>query len=189
MVRTRVKLPELDIRTRRRWRAWLAKHHASGAGVWLVFYKAHTAVESIAHVDALREALCYGWIDSLVRRLDQDRYAIKFTPRRPTSKWSDVNRRHWAELEGLGLLAPPGRAAAPTENRSSARPNIPELPAYIAAAFKRSPAAWRTFQTFAPSHRRNFVAWIHTAKRPETREKRIRESIVLLSAGRKLGLK
>ena len=188
-VRTTLQLPELDIRTRQRWRAWLAKHHASSAGVWLVLHKAHTGVEAIAHVDALREALCYGWIDSLVRRLDDDRYAIKFTPRKPASKWSDINRTHWMELDRLGLLAAPGRAAAPTENRYAARPKIPELPRYIAVAFKRNPDAWRRFQSFASSHRRNFVVWIHMAKRPETREKRIRESIALLSAGKKLGLK
>ena len=179
----------MDVRTRREWRAWLAEHHASSAGIWFVFHKKHTGVTSMPYEDAVREALCFGWIDSLVKRLDDDRYALKFTPRKPTSKWSDINRKRWAELESAGLLAAAGRAAAPTDNRYERRPSIPELPAYVANAFKANAKAWRHFRGLARTHRRNFVVWIHIAKRPETRTKRIRESIALLAAGKKLGLK
>jgi uncharacterized protein YdeI (YjbR/CyaY-like superfamily) len=84
---------------------------------------------------------------------------------------------------------PGGRAAAPTERTYAPKPSIPELPAYIAKAIKAEPEAWSFFQKLPRRERRNFVAWIHTAKRPETRERRIRESIALLAAGRKLGLK
>jgi uncharacterized protein YdeI (YjbR/CyaY-like superfamily) len=139
--------------------------------------------------DLVCEALCFGWIDSLVKRLDDDRFAIKVTPRKPTSKWSDINRRRWKALEAAGRLAAPGLAAAPTANRYAARLTIPELPSYVARAFKRHPRAWQYFQSLARTYRRNFVVWIHTAKRPETRDRRIRESIRLLAAGRKLGLK
>lgn len=139
--------------------------------------------------DAVREALCFGWIDSLIKRLDEDRYALKCTPRQAASKWSDLNRRRWAELKEAGLLAAPGLAAAPTENRYAPRQRIPELPAYVAKALKSNPKAWRYFQQLAPTHRRDFVVWIHIAKRPETRAKRIRNSIALLAAGKKLGLK
>lgn len=182
-------VPLLDIRTRRAWRAWLAKHHAQRAGVWLVFHKGHTGVVSVDYDDAVREALCFGWIDSLIKRLDDNRYAVKVTPRKPTSKWSDLNRKRWQQLKEAGLLAAPGLAAAPTSNRYAPRPTIPELPAYIAQALKAKPRAWQFFQSLAPRQRRDFVVWIHTAKRPETRERRIRESIGLLSAGKKLGLK
>jgi len=139
--------------------------------------------------DVVREALCFGWIDSLVKRLDDDRFAIKVTPRKPASNWSDINRKRWKELDGAGLLAAPGRAAAPTANRYAAKPTIPQLPAYIAKALKTNRKAWQNFQALAPTYRRHFVAWIHTAKRPETRGKRIRESIEVLAAGNKLGLK
>src|SRR5215471_9286919 len=179
----------MSFRNRQQWRAWLAKHHASSAGVWLVFYKRHTGVKSIRYEDTVREALCFGWIDSLVKRLDDDRYAMKVTPRQPTSKWSDINRKRWAELQAAELLAPAGLAAAPTNNTCAAKPVIPELPEYIAKAFRKDPGAWKNFQQLAPGQRRNFVVWIHTAKRSETREKRIRESIHLLEAGKKLGLK
>lgn len=183
------QLITLDIRNGQQWRSWLQKHHAASPGVWLVFHKDHTGVGSVSYEDAVRHALCFGWIDSLIKRLDEDRYARKFTPRQPTSKWSDINRKRWAELKEKGQLAAPGVAAAPTGNSYAQRPAIPELPAYIAKALKASPKAWRVFQELAPSYRRHFVAWIHTAKRPETRDSRIRESISLLAAGKKLGLK
>lgn len=182
-------LMTLDLRTRRQWRAWLARHHASSPGVWLVFHKSHTGVTSISYDDAVREALCFGWIDSLIKRLDEDRFGRKFTPRQPASRWSAINRTRWKELEAAGLLEPAGRGAAPTEKTYAPRPDIPDLPPYIATALKTNPKAWAFFQALAPGHRRYVVGWIHTAKRPETREKRIRESIDLLAAGRKLGLK
>lgn len=179
----------LEVKDRRAWRAWLAKNHASSSGVWLVFHKAHTGLKSMNVEDANREALCFGWIDSLIKRLDEDRFALKVTPRKPTSKWSDVNRGRWKELEAAGLLAPAGLAAAPTENRYTERPTIPELPAYIGKAIRANDDAWKFFQKLPPRERRNFVVWIHIAKRPETRARRIEESIERLAAGKKLGLK
>ncbi|PYU22867.1 MAG: hypothetical protein DMG30_13455, partial [Acidobacteria bacterium] len=135
------------------------------------------------------EALCFGWVDSLIKRLDDDRYARKFTPRQPASKWSETNRKRWMELNEAGLLSPAGLAAAPTENTYAPRPTIPDLPAYIAEALKANPRASSFFQELAPTYRRHFVAWIHSATRPQTREKRIGESMALLAAGKKLGLK
>ena len=183
------ELKTLRVRSRPQWRAWLQQHHASSPGVWFVFYKAHTGVKSVSYEDTVREALCFGWIDSLVKRLDEDRYVLKVTPRKPTSKWSDINRQRWAELEAAGLLASAGLAAPPTGNTYAPRPVIPALPGYIAKALKANSSAWAFFRELAPTYRRDFVVWIHTAKRPETRERRLRESIRLLAAGKKLGLK
>ena len=183
------ELASLDVRTRVQWREWLAKHHESSRGVWLVFHKAHTGVKSLPYEDFVREALCFGWIDSLVKRLDDDRFAVKVTPRKPASKWSDINRQRWMELNTAGLLKPAGLAAAPTANRYSAKPKIPELPGYSAEAIRADPRAWSFFQKLPRTERRNFVVWIHTAKRPETRARRIRQAITLLGAGKKLGLK
>jgi uncharacterized protein YdeI (YjbR/CyaY-like superfamily) len=179
----------LDIRDRQQWRTWLGKHHASSPGVWLVFHKTHTKVQSIAYDDSVCEALCFGWIDSLIKRLDDNRYARKFTPRKPTSKWSDSNRKRWAQLKAAGLLTPAGLAAAPTGNVYAPKPQIPDLPAYMAKALKANPKAWSFFQELTPTQRRYFVVWVHTAKRDETKQKRLREAIALLAAGRKLGLK
>jgi len=143
----------------------------------------------MSNEDLACEALCFGWVDSLIKRLDDDRFAIKVTPRKPTSKWSDINRRRWKALNAAGLLAPAGVAAAPTANRYAPHPPIPELPAYVAKAIKTNATAWKFFQQLGRTYRRDFVVWIHIAKRPETREKRIRESIALLAAGKTLGLK
>jgi len=182
-------LQTVDVRTRQEWRTWLAEHHASSPGIWLVRYKGHTGGRFYPYEEMVRDALCYGWIDSLVKRLDDERYAIKVTPRRPASKWSDLNRKRWAELKAAGVLAPAGLAAAPTRNRYAPRPVIPVLPPYIAKALKTNSRAWQCFGKLAPTDRRAFVVWIHMAKREDTRERRIRESIRLLASGSKLGLK
>ena len=184
-----VELTTLEVQNSRQWRAWLVKQHKSSPGVWLVFHKRHTGVKSVPYEEAVREALCVGWIDSLVKRLDDDRYTLKFTPRKATSKWSDINRRRWQELKAAGLLTSAGLAAAPTDNAYAPRPVIPDLPAYIAKALKTHPEAWKFFRQLAPTHRRQFVVWIHLAKRPETRDKRIGETLALLAARKKLGLK
>ena len=189
IVRMSSELIALHFKTREEWRAWLARHHASSIGIWFVFYKRHTGQKSISYEDMVQEALCFGWIDSLIKRIDDNRYAIKVTPRQPTSKWSNLNRKRWADLKAVGLLTQAGLAAAPTNKSYAAKPVIPDLPSYIAKAFRKNTKAWEFFQELAPTHRRYFVVWIHTAKRPETREKRIRESIRLLAARKKLGLK
>ena len=137
----------------------------------------------------IREALCFAWVDSLIKRLDADRYLFKFTPRKPTSKWSASNRKRWAELKSAGLLTPAGEAAAPTANRYAPKPTIPELPAYIAKALKAKRGAWDFFQKLSPTNRRQYVVWIHLAKREETRARRLAESIRLLAAGKQLGLR
>ena len=178
--------------TRARWRMWLAANHASATDVWLVFYKQHTGRPSVGYLDALDEALCYGWIDSLVRRLDDDRYARKFTPRKAGSKWSVINRTRYAVLEAAGRLAPAGKARSP-KGAAVARPPkvvVPsKLPAYIARGFKSVPAAWEYFRTLAPSHQRHYMMWIHLAKQQETRDRRLAEALRLLSKKQTLGLR
>jgi uncharacterized protein YdeI (YjbR/CyaY-like superfamily) len=180
-----------DARTVARWRAWLAAHHASESEVWLIFHKQHTGKPSVAYLDALDEALCFGWIDSLIKRIDEDRFARKFTPRKPESKWSDVNRKRYAALAKAGRLKPAGKARSPeTGSRYDARPTVPEkIPSDIAKALKASPAAWSFFQTLTPREQRMYFGWIYIAKRDETKQRRIAEAIRLLSRKQKLGMK
>jgi uncharacterized protein YdeI (YjbR/CyaY-like superfamily) len=180
----------LEVRNRREWRKWLNEYYDSQSEIWLVFHKRHTGVTSISYTDALEEALCFGWIDSIVRRLDDARYARKFTPRKADSKWSAINRRLYADLKSRGLLAAPGLKREPTSQSGDApRPSASAIPSYIKQGLKTHPRAGRYFEQLAPSYRRAYIGWIDSAKREETKEKRLREALRLLAAGKKLGLK
>lgn len=176
-------------RTAGQWRTWLSRHHGSEAEVWLVFYKRHTGRMSIAYEDAVNEALCFGWIDSLIKRVDDARYARKFTPRKADSRWSSVNRRRYSQLKAQGRLMPTGLKRAPT-NRSGDAPRTPaRIPRYIQDAISSAPAARDFFRGLAPSYRRMYVTWIDSAKKTETKMRRLREAVGLLAAGSKPGLK
>jgi uncharacterized protein YdeI (YjbR/CyaY-like superfamily) len=183
----------LSPKTVAQWRRWLAEQHDRESEVWLVFHKVHTGVASIDYEDALDEALCFGWVDSLVKRLDDQRYARKFTPRRANSRWSTINRKRYAALEAAGRLQPAGIARAPTNRGYAAPPRrfaMPsKIPAYIRSALKEHPAALRHFEALPPSQRRLYVGWIESAKRDETKARRLKEAIRLLTAGKALGLK
>jgi len=180
-------------RTVDQWRRWLHEHHDSESEVWLVFHKVHTGVASIAYLDALDEALCFGWVDSLVKRLDDSRYARKFTPRKAESRWSTINRKQYRALKASGRLKPGGKKRAPTDRGDGRRPPRYQMPAtlprYIQAALRKHPAAGRYFAGLAPSHRRRYVGWIESAKHDETKARRLKEAIRLLTAGKPLGLK
>ena len=183
----------LLVRTLEQWRDWLTEHHSSESEVWLIFHKRHTGVRSIDHKDARDEALCFGWVDSLVKRLDDRRHVIKFTPRRTDSRWSTVNRKRYAELKAAGRLKPPGLERHPTDRGYGPRPpRLPlpsTLPAHIQAALRSHPEALRHFEALVPSQRRRYLAWIESAKREDTKLRRLDESIRLLAGGRVLGLK
>jgi uncharacterized protein YdeI (YjbR/CyaY-like superfamily) len=175
------------------WRQWLAEYHDSESEVWLVFHKLHTGVASIGYKDALDEALCFGWVDSLVKRLDDQRYARKFTPRRADSRWSTINRNRYAALKASGRLKPAGIDRAPTDRSYDPLPprfKMPsKVPAHIQSALKKHPAALRHFEALPSSHQRRYLGWIESAKRDETKARRVKEAIRLLTAGKMLGLK
>jgi uncharacterized protein YdeI (YjbR/CyaY-like superfamily) len=180
----------LEVQSAPQWRTWLAKHHDSESEVWLVFRKRHTGEQSIAYEDAVNEALCFGWIDSLIKRLDNKRYGRKFTPRRPDSRWSTANRKRYERLRASGRLMPSGLKLAPTGRSGDApRPSVTKLPRYIQQALKTHSAARRYFESLAPSHRRMYIAWIDSAKRQETKMRRLQQAIGLMQAGKKLGLR
>ena len=183
----------LLVRTLVQWRDWLAEHHASEPEVWLIFHKRHSGARSIDYKDALDEALCFGWVDSLIKRLDERRYARKFTPRRADSRWSAINRKRYAQLRAAGRLKRPGIGRAPTNRGDAPRPPrlaMPaKLPAYIQAALRNHPTARRHFEALAPSQRRRYFAWIESAKHEETKLRRLDEAIRLLASGKELGLK
>jgi uncharacterized protein YdeI (YjbR/CyaY-like superfamily) len=178
--------------TRADWRAWLAAHHDREIEVWLVYNKRHTGEARVEYGDAVEEALCFGWIDSIVRTIDEDRYAQKFTPRKAKSKWSEPNRERFARMVREGKMTAAGLAKSPPEENEGLSPKPPPadaVPGYIEEALQANGAAWTHFLNLAPSYRRLYVRWIEDAKKDETRRKRLAEAVGLLEQNKKLGLK
>ncbi|GMV08791.1 MAG TPA: YdeI/OmpD-associated family protein [Gemmatimonadaceae bacterium] len=164
------------------WRAWLARHHASATEIWVGFHKVGTGRPSLTWPQSVDEALCYGWIDGIRKRVDDERYVIRFTPRKPTSTWSAVNIRRVAELEALGHMREPGRKAfaARREERSATysyerRPTAFGEP--YAKAFQKHRAAWTFFEAQPAGYRGTAIAWVMSAKQEATRERRLAQLI------------
>jgi uncharacterized protein YdeI (YjbR/CyaY-like superfamily) len=179
---------------RSEWRTWLENHHSHENEVWLIYYRANSGVASIPYEDSVEEALCFGWIDSIIQRIDEHCYGRKFNPRQPNSPWSPSNIRRVAKLAEKGLITPAGMAKIPfsippVEDGPLPRPEPPPLSADLLAELQAHPQAWAFFQSLPPSHQRRHIGWIMDAKKEETRRKRLAEAIGLLEQGQELGLK
>jgi len=179
----------LTVTTRAEWRAWLAEHHDNQSEIWLVYNKRGSGRPRVLYDEAVEEALCFGWIDGIAKPIDQNRYAQRFTPRREKSEWSALNRRRFAQLVKEGRMTPAGLARQPKGSAPSRRRATDAVPADIRKALAKNRAAKRFFDELAPSYRRLYVHWIDSAKKEETRARRLREAISLLAQERKLGLK
>jgi len=185
---------EILVHTRDEWRDWLAENHADSPGVWLVYHKKHTGVPRVAYEDAVEEAICFGWIDSTVRRLDDARYKQKFTPRRNGSRWSAHNRRRAEAMIAAGRMRPAGRRRVDEAKRTGAwaealedhvdRPVPPELAEILAA----DPEARANFRRWSPTRRKYLVHHVAEAKRPETRARRARKVAEMLRKNVKPGM-
>jgi uncharacterized protein YdeI (YjbR/CyaY-like superfamily) len=165
-------------------RRWLEANHATSPGIWLVSYKKAAGERYLAYEDIVCEALCWGWIDSKARSLDELRSQLLLTPRKPASKWSRPNKIRVAELEANGRMAAPGRAvveAAKASGTWTALDDVENLvePAELKAALDAAPKARKNWDTFPRSTRRATLEWIAAAKRPETRERRVAETVEL----------
>ncbi len=172
------------------WHDWLKANHDSVNSIWMIFYKKHTGVSCISYEDAICEALCFGWIDSLIKKKDEKTYLRKFTPRKDTSNWSHKNIERMRELWESDRMTEWGRAKFPLEllHKKQQRAEI-RMPSAFKKALKKNAAACEFFQDLAPSYRRNYLGWIGAAKKETTKQKRIEEAIELLAAGKKLGMK
>ncbi len=183
------------VKTRKEWRDWLNQHHNGSDGIWLVFYKKHTGKPSLEYDAAVEEALCFGWIDSIIKTLDDERYLRKLTPRKPNSRWSALNKKRVVKLEKQGLMTEVGIARVRQAKEAGLweepdRPSISfSVPKELDCALAKSKKAKRFFGQLAPSYQKQFITWIAVAKRPETTERRVRESIALLEQGERLGMK
>jgi uncharacterized protein YdeI (YjbR/CyaY-like superfamily) len=189
-----MKLLELNSITE--WRTWLAQNHNCFSEVWLVYYKKETGLPTLDYKETLDEALCYGWVDSIIKKLDEQRYARKFTPRRADSSWSLVNKTRVEELIAAGRMAAPGLAKVEAAKKSGAWENPTTKPEFefeihseFARALDENPAAAEFFESLAKTYRKQYIYWTGSAKREATREKRIKEAIKLLLEKKKLGLK
>jgi uncharacterized protein YdeI (YjbR/CyaY-like superfamily) len=186
---------QLTVKTRSAWRKWLVLNHDKQTGVWLVFYKKHTGKPTLDYEAAVEEALCFGWIDSIIKKLDDQRYVRKMTPRKPESNWSALNRQRAEKIMRQGLITPSGlarinEAKASGHWESSGQVQISlDIPVELEQALAKQPKAKLFFDQLAPSYRKQFIGWIAVAKQQATRERRVKESMALLEQGKKLGMK
>jgi uncharacterized protein YdeI (YjbR/CyaY-like superfamily) len=182
--------PSYYAKDRATWRRWLRRNHAKATVVHLIFYRKATGKPCPSYDDAVEEGLCFGWIDGLKHKLDDERYTCRFTPRKPNSNWSPSNKARIAKLEAAGLLEPAGLAAI-AEAKRSGQWDAPEradanvIPAELAAALRKSKPARAVYDAMPPGHRREWNAYVGEAKRPETRERRAARAIETLRAGPK----
>jgi uncharacterized protein YdeI (YjbR/CyaY-like superfamily) len=177
-----VSEPELiELPDRAAWRRWLSRHHGRGRGVWLVIHKQGATSGSLSYEEAVREALCFGWIDSTAGSIDGERYRQWMAPRKPGSGWSATNKARIEELEAEGAIAAAGREAierAKADGSWNALDRIEalEVPADLLEAFERHDGSRANWDAFPPSARKMMLAWIEGAKRAETRAKRVEET-------------
>jgi uncharacterized protein YdeI (YjbR/CyaY-like superfamily) len=171
------------------FRAWLEQHHDSARELWVGYHKKHTGKPSMTWPESVDEALCFGWIDGVRKRIDDDRYMIRFSPRRTGSIWSAVNVARVGELTARGRMRPSGLAAfeARREDRSGIYSYEQRDRAVLDPAFERrfraKKRAWADFEARPRSYRQAVIRWVMTAKKPETRERRLQTLIDASAAG------
>ncbi len=170
-------------------------NHASENEVWLVYYKKHTGKPTVTYMESVKEALCFGWIDGIKKSIDDETYTHRFTPRRPGSKWSPLNIKLAKELIESGEMTKSGlkafnqRLEYDAQFLKAVKATDIELAPEIEKSLKANQKAWDNFNQLAPGYRKQYVGWLQSAKRPETREKRLKEAIELLARNKKLGMK
>src|SRR5208283_2314795 len=189
-----INAAQVFCQTRTQWHAWLAANHSEQKSIWLVFLKDHATKQSLTYEDALAEALCFGWIDSIIKKLDQHKYVRKFSRRRAQSKWSDLNKSRIAKLIKSRRMMPAGYEAIRVAkengswNREARQPMLAEAPYELQRALENNNIARKYFEKLSPSNRIRYIVWVATAKRKETLEKRVREAMSLLEKNMPLGL-
>ena len=179
---------EVTVESRAAWRAWLGAHGASSPGIWLVTFKKASGGPHVPYDDVVEEALAHGWVDSQARRLDERRSRLLMTPRRPASSWSRANKQRIERLSAAGLMTPAGLAAVEVAKASgawSALDDVEELrePDDLRAALDADPAARRHWDAFPRSTKRGILEWIGSARRAETRARRVGETARLAAQG------
>jgi uncharacterized protein YdeI (YjbR/CyaY-like superfamily) len=183
-------------RSNSEWEKWLEQNHDQEKEIFLLYYKKHTGKPCIAYDDSVKTSLCYGWIDGLVNRIDDECYTRRFTPRNAKSIWSELNKKRVDELLKEGKMKPPGlklvEAAKQNGNWEKGYSHLKisqKVSDQFKTALNQNTDAKTFFESLTANHKNQFTTWINMAKRDETKEKRIKESIDLLTNKRKLGLR
>ncbi len=186
---------QVYFKTSAEWREWLKNNHNKTNEVWLIFFKKATGKPSIEYEAAVEEALCFGWIDSLIKRIDNEKYIRKFTPRKDNSKWSESNKRRVEKLIKENRMTAIGLEKIEIAKHTGQwdKPDRPDIQFDLSQEFQRALAqnkkARDNFERLAPTYQKQYIGWVAVAKRQKTKEKRIKESLELLEKGQKLGLK
>ena len=175
------------------FRAWLAKHHASRTELWVGLYKKGSGKPSITWPELVDQLLCFGWIDGVRKSVDEESYANRVTPRRQGSTWSAVNVKRVRELIDLGLMEPAGQAAFDARDESkmtrySFERDQASLPPEYEAMFRKNRKAWKFFESQPPGYRKTATFWVMSAKREETRQRRLDVLISDSANGERIGL-
>jgi uncharacterized protein YdeI (YjbR/CyaY-like superfamily) len=178
----------LYIENRKQWRRWLEKNYAKASHIWLVYCNQASGKPRISYEDSMEEALCFGWIDGIIKKIDADSYTRRFTPRKPGSAWSEINVERYERVKKAGLLTAAGIKAFGEDGTrkvflSLRKGRVP--PPDLAKEFVKHPKAKAFYDQLAPSNQAHFVNRIENAKRPETRAKWVKESVRMLLAGKK----
>ncbi len=174
----------LYVEDRGKWRAWLKANFERMPGVWLLYYKKDTGRPRIAYADAVEEAICFGWIDGKIKKLDQARFAQLFTPRRPKSKWSRTNIERARRMIREGKMTAAGLKVFDPRNQTPALPT--KLPASLEEQFRKRETARENFTRFPPSYQRMTIGWVASAKQEATQLRRLCQLIAESAANRRI---
>jgi uncharacterized protein YdeI (YjbR/CyaY-like superfamily) len=169
---------------RAKWRAWLQENCEGAAEVWLLYYKKDTGRPRIAYADAVEEAICFGWIDGKIKKLDQARFAQLFTPRKPKSKWSRSNIERARRMIREGKMTAAGLKVFDLRNQTAALPT--KFPALLEEKFRKREKAWENFTHFPPSYQRMTIGWVASAKQEATQLRRLQQLIAESAANRRI---
>lgn len=178
----------LYVTTRKQWRAWLQKNHAAAKEIWLVYCNNESGRASLPYEDSMEEALSFGWIDGIIKKIDKDRYTRRFSPRKATSAWSEINIERYRRAEAAGLVTEAGKRAFGDDKTRRVFVSLRKgrtAPPDLAKEFKKYPEAKKFFDSLAPSSKTHFVNRIENAKRPETRAKWLAKVVQALRRGEK----
>ena len=174
----------VEAKTRKEWRSWLEKNHKSETSVWLILFHKKSLTPSVEISEAMEEALCFGWIDSKAKKRDSESFYLTFSPRNPKSNWSAINKERVEKMTQLGLITESGQKMIDLARQTGTWDALTDvqnlvIPDDLQKLFDINPIAFNNFNSFSSSSKRLILEWIRSAKKPETRQKRIAETVRL----------